>query len=127
MLLTIFLPQVIASAQTGRGKTGAYALPLLQSLLTSPPPPSSSSSSSLLTPHILILAPTASLAHQITSEIQSLSTGLGIRVASVYDCRKRADILIGTPAKLLSHVQENEKNNKTLDLSHVRTLVLDEW
>ena len=63
---------VIGLAQTGSGKTGAFALPILQSLLDAPQGF-----------HSLILSPTRELAMQIAEQIETLGAGVGARTATV--------------------------------------------
>lgn len=117
---------VLGSAQTGSGKTAAFALPLLQQLLDSP-------ASGPRRVQALVLAPTRELAAQIGESIRSLAQHLPIslKIAVVFGgvsinpqmmgLRGGADIVVATPGRLLDLVQHN-----ALKLSHVRTLVLDE-
>ena len=115
---------LVGTARTGTGKTLAFALPLLQQLLTRP----------ALVPHktrVLILAPTRELALQIQATFTSLLPGLPLRVASIFGgvgygpqqdaLRKGTDIIVACPGRLLDHLQ-----NKIADLSHVEHLILDE-
>jgi ATP-dependent RNA helicase RhlE len=117
---------LLASAQTGSGKTAAFALPLLQKLeqttLTSP--------RRLLA---LVLVPTRELAAQIGDDIRSLSQHLpqAMKVSTVFGgvsinpqmmaLRGGTDIMVATPGRLLDLVDHN-----AVSLSHVNTLVLDE-
>lgn len=113
---------IIASAQTGTGKTAAYVLPCLQLLSTK---------KSNNKPRILILAPTRELASQITKVIGIYGKFLKINIASFvggvsYDRQLKElsrpiDIIIATPGRLIDHMK-----NKRLDLSHIEILILDE-
>lgn len=111
---------VIAEAQTGTGKTLAFLLPMIQSFDSN-------------TKHIqgLIITPTRELARQITSEAKKISENMDLNILSVYggqDLKKQlnklknnVDLIIATPGRLIDHL-----NRKTIDLSHLKTLVLDE-
>ncbi len=113
---------VLAGAQTGTGKTAAFTLPVLQRLLAD---------RSTGKPRALILAPTRELAVQVADSVRAYGKGLGLKHTCVYGgvnfgaqikaIRGGLDILIATPGRLLDHV-----NQKTLDLSDVKTLILDE-
>jgi ATP-dependent RNA helicase RhlE len=117
---------VLASAQTGSGKTAAFLLPLLQQLLQSPV-------SKPIPLRALILAPTRELAMQIAEAAQSyavhLSTPLkivcvvgGVSInPQMMKLRGGADMVIATPGRLLDLVEHN-----ALHLSSVKALVLDE-
>ena len=117
---------VLGSAQTGSGKTAAFALPLLQRLQEGSP----------LTPRrtrALILVPTRELAAQVGEVIRSLAQYLVLppKVAVVFggvsinpqmmSLRGGADVVVATPGRLLDLVQQN-----ALGLSSVSVLVLDE-
>jgi len=112
---------VMGLAQTGTGKTAAFALPILQRLLEEPG----------RGPLVLILAPTRELAIQINEEIRLLakfvdieSTTLfgGVPIGSQLRALKRdPEILVGCPGRVLDLLQQRK-----LDLGGVDTLVLDE-
>jgi len=112
---------IIAQAQTGTGKTAAFAIPILERI-------DFNVDKSI---KALIVTPTRELALQIYEEIKSLRGNRKIKVATVYggqsmerqlkDLAKGVDIVVGTPGRLLDHI-----NRKTLDLSNVKYLVLDE-
>ncbi len=113
---------VIASAQTGTGKTAAFVLPALHRL--------SLQKSSKKT-CVLILTPTRELASQITKaaslygkylrfNIVSLVGGMPYH-AQIRDLARGADIIVATPGRLLDHIEQ-----KRVDLSHIEMLVLDE-
>ncbi|OLP15877.1 ATP-dependent RNA helicase RhlE [Leptolyngbya sp. 'hensonii'] len=116
---------VLASAQTGTGKTAGFTLPLLQRLSTIQP------DRRHRTPRALILTPTRELAAQVNDSVNIYGKYLPLRSAVVYGgvsigpqiqaLRQGVDILVATPGRLLDHL-----NQKTLDLSQVEILVLDE-
>ena len=111
---------VIGQAQTGTGKTAAFGLPILQHV-------------DVKEEHIqaIVVSPTRELAIQTQEELYRLGKDKRAKVQVVYggaDIRRQIkllkhvpQILVGTPGRLLDHI-----NRKTVDLSHVRTLVLDE-
>src|SRR5215467_937963 len=113
---------VVATAQTGTGKTLAFTLPIL-STLTSKPLASR--------PQALILSPTRELALQIHQTFQLLSPGTGIRAAVVVggmseagqlkSIRQGAHIIIATPGRLCDFLDRN-----LVDLAGIRIVVLDE-
>jgi ATP-dependent RNA helicase RhlE len=119
---------LMAGAQTGTGKTAAFALPTLQRLA----PHASTSASPARHPiRVLVLAPTRELAIQVEESFRDYGKHLPIRTAIVYGgsdmnaqilaLRKGVEILVATPGRLLDHVQ-----NKTLMLNQVSVLILDE-
>lgn len=117
---------VLGSAQTGSGKTAAFALPLLQQL-------ENTASESPRRARALILVPTRELCAQVGEEIRALAAHLArpVKVAIVFGgvsinpqmmrLRGGADVVVATPGRLLDLVDHN-----ALALSHVTTLVLDE-
>ncbi len=115
---------LLASAQTGTGKTASFTLPLLQRLTSGP-------GNGRRAPRALILTPTRELAAQVGDSVKTYGKYLPLRTAIVYggvkigpqfkQLRQGVDILIATPGRLLDHV-----NQRTVDLSHVEILVLDE-
>ena len=116
---------VLAGAQTGTGKTAGFTLPLLQRL--------SESRSGDQRRHVrsLILTPTRELAAQVAESVSIYGRHLPFRTAVIFGgvsinpqiakLRNGVDVVIATPGRLLDHVQQ-----KTLDLSRVEILVLDE-
>ena len=110
---------VIGPAQTGTGKTAAFALPILQNF----------------TPgrHVqaLILAPTRELALQVADSMTVYGKHLEVRILAVYGgqpygpqisrLNRGVDVVVGTPGRLLDLIERN-----ALNIKHVRTLVLDE-
>ncbi|MBS4749498.1 DEAD/DEAH box helicase [Granulicatella sp. zg-ZJ] len=111
---------VIGQAQTGTGKTASFGLPMLEKIDTS---------------HRviqgLVIAPTRELAIQTQEELFRLSKDKRVRVNVVYggsdigrqikQLKDVPHILVGTPGRLLDHIKR-----KTISLSHIETLVLDE-
>ena len=111
---------VIGQAQTGTGKTAAFALPMLNNI----------------TPGLgkvqgLVLAPTRELAMQVAKAVYEYGSLINIRVLSIYGgqpygrqisrLRKGVDIVVGTPGRMLDLIKRG-----SLDLSHVQVVVLDE-
>lgn len=107
-------------AQTGTGKTAAFGLPLLQKL-----------DRGVQGVQGLVVAPTRELALQVAGALSDYGRFAGVRVLAVYggtaygpqigSLRRGVDIVVGTPGRLLDLVRKG-----ALDLSQVRTLVLDE-
>ncbi len=139
------IPHVLAGrdlealAQTGTGKTAAFVLPLLQRL-TNPTNPTANPAADPSTPlqrvthtapRVLVLVPTRELAAQVQESVRLYGKHTGIRSLAVYGgvgvnpqiqtLRRGVDILVATPGRLLDHVSQ-----RTVDLSKVQTLVLDE-
>lgn len=119
---------LMAGAQTGTGKTAAFALPTLQKLL----PFASTSTSPAKHPiRALILTPTRELAIQVEESFKVYAQHIPIKSLVVFggvDIRTQiphlktgVEILVATPGRLLDHVEQ-----KTLNLSQVQMLVLDE-
>jgi ATP-dependent RNA helicase RhlE len=117
---------LLAAAQTGTGKTAAFALPLLQKLHEDQPNPRGSRA-----PRALVLVPTRELAAQVQQSIADLGTHLRQQSALIFGgvsprpqidlLRRGVDIVVATPGRLLDHA--NERN---IDLRSVRYLILDE-
>ena len=116
---------VLAGAQTGTGKTAGFTLPLLQRL-------SGKDVGNGFRPvRALVLTPTRELAAQVGESVSTYGKYLNMRSAVIFGgvnvnpqiamLRRGVDILVATPGRLLDHV-----NQKTLDLSKVEILVLDE-
>ena len=113
---------LIASAQTGTGKTAAFLLPILQQLLVGKPSDG---------PRALVVTPTRELAAQIGDMAKRYGKHLNLRSGVVFggvrmepQKRKLAgnlDLLIATPGRLLDHV-----SRKQAPLNHIRSVVLDE-
>lgn len=112
---------VLGQAQTGTGKTAAFALPVLSNI-----------DLQQIKPQALVLAPTRELAIQVAEAFQSYSSKIpGFRVLPVYGgqpygqqlsaLRRGVHIVVGTPGRVIDHLDRS-----TLDLSELKTLVLDE-
>ncbi|MBI3417472.1 MAG: DEAD/DEAH box helicase [Verrucomicrobia bacterium] len=111
---------VIGSAQTGTGKTAAFALPILTKL-----------QHHATTPRVLILEPTRELAAQVETAVRDFCRFTDLRVAVMYGgvgygaqreaLRTGVDILVATPGRLLDHLGQG-----TCRLDHIKYLVLDE-
>ncbi len=119
---------LLAGAQTGTGKTAGFVLPILQRLSTRPAPRTENGRKPVRT---LILTPTRELAAQVEESVRvygkySKQTsmvvygGVGIN-PQITQLKRGVDILVATPGRLLDHHQQ-----RTVDLSHVEILVLDE-
>lgn len=119
---------VMGAAQTGTGKTAAFALPILHRLM---PFANTSASPARHPVRALILTPTRELADQVYESVALYSSRVPLRAAVVFggvDIRPQRDalrqgceVLIATPGRLLDHVEQ-----KNVNLSQVGLLVLDE-
>ena len=115
---------LMASAQTGTGKTAAFVLPALHRLLTNPAKPGHG-------PRVLVLTPTRELATQVTEAIRDLGRSSRLRSAAIVGgmpyppqikmLREPLDLLVATPGRLIDHFE-----NGRLDFSRLEMLVLDE-
>ncbi|WP_108252805.1 DEAD/DEAH box helicase [Planctomonas deserti] len=112
---------VVGLAQTGTGKTAAFALPILSRLDVTQK-----------TPQALVLAPTRELALQVCEAFESYAAHLrGVHVLPVYGgqaygvqlsaLRRGVHIVVGTPGRIMDHLEKG-----TLDLTQLKYLVLDE-
>ena len=120
---------LIGQARTGTGKTLAFGIPVVQRSISPKDPDYVDIPQGK--PQALIVAPTRELALQVSSDLALASKDLGLRVLTVYggvgyDTQLDAleagvDIVVGTPGRLIDLA-----NRKSLDLSHVHALVLDE-
>ncbi len=111
---------IIGQAQTGTGKTAAFALPMIQTIQTGQK-------------YIqgLVLVPTRELATQVAGAISDLGRHTGVNVLAVYggqaygsqigQLRRGVDIVVGTPGRLLDLIYRS-----VLDLGGIRTVILDE-
>jgi ATP-dependent RNA helicase RhlE len=116
---------ILAGAQTGTGKTAGFTLPLLQRL------GATTRSNGRRGVRALILTPTRELAAQVEASVRTYGRHLPLSSAVIFGgvkinpqidkLRRGVDILVATPGRLLDHVGQ-----KTLDLSRVEILVLDE-
>src|SRR5690606_35720962 len=112
---------VVGMAQTGTGKTAAFALPIMQRL-----------DISQKTPQALVLAPTRELALQVSEAFEAYAArtknvhvlpvyggqGYGVQLSAL---RRGVHILVGTPGRIMDHLDKG-----TLDLSELKYLVLAE-
>jgi ATP-dependent RNA helicase DeaD len=112
---------VLGQAQTGTGKTAAFAVPMLQRIdLTQ------------VVPQVLVLTPTRELAIQVAEAFERYATGLdGLRVTAIYggqdytlqfrDLDRGVHVVVGTPGRVMDHMRRG-----SLKLDGLRGLVLDE-
>jgi len=111
---------LIVQAQTGSGKTGAFGIPIVESI-----------DIELAETQAIVLLPTRELANQVAAELDQLSTHRGVRTLPIYGgvaygpqlegLERGAHIVVGTPGRILDHLK-----NRRMDLSHTGILVLDE-
>ena len=111
---------LIGQAQTGTGKTAAFALPMIEHV-----------DPNARYPQALVMVPTRELAVQAAGQIQTLSKGLGLRVVPVYGgqpidrqfraLKDGAHIVVGTPGRVQDHIRRG-----SLDLSRTTFCALDE-
>jgi ATP-dependent RNA helicase DeaD len=112
---------LVGQARTGTGKTAAFGLPLLQRL-----------DPAERRPQALVLTPTRELALQVAAALSSYATELPqVKVLAIYGgadfreqllhLRRGVQVVVGTPGRVMDHIRQG-----TLDLSALRTLVLDE-
>ncbi|WP_209722771.1 MULTISPECIES: DEAD/DEAH box helicase [Asticcacaulis] len=116
---------LLGIAQTGTGKTAAFALPIVQGLMRNRIIPAPKSV------RTLILSPTRELASQIAQSFETYSKGLGLHIATIYGgvkygpqykaLARGVDVLVATPGRLIDHIEQ-----KTVDLRGVEFFVLDE-
>ena len=116
---------ILANAQTGTGKTAAFALPVLQQMVDRPQPTLAG------TPRALILTPTRELAQQLEETIKRYAQFLPLTVYALYGGVKISaqqkklkagiDIVIATPGRLLEHMEQGN-----VKLSGIEFVVLDE-
>ncbi len=124
--LAVFEPasrgrDLVVQARTGTGKTAAFGLPLVDSLVRR----------GVEAVQALVLCPTRELALQVTREVEALAKHRGVKCAAVYggapmpkqvaEIRAGAQVVIGTPGRVLDHLHRG-----TIDPERVRALVLDE-
>ncbi|CEO95599.1 RNA helicase [Plasmodiophora brassicae] len=112
---------VIGLAETGSGKTAAFAIPVLQALLASPQKMFAA-----------VLAPTRELAFQIQEQFEALGSTIGVKVACLVGgidmiqqaiaISRNPHIIVATPGRLVDHLQ----NTKGFSLANLKFLVLDE-
>ncbi len=121
---------LIGQARTGTGKTLAFAIPILQRVIA-PKDPDFDELVAPGKPQALVIAPTRELALQVAGDLTLAGKNRGTRTLTVYGgvpyepqldaLASGVDIVVGTPGRLLDLA-----GRRTLDLSHVKVLVLDE-
>ncbi len=121
---------LIGQARTGTGKTLAFGIPVLQRSIA-PHDPDFPDLAAPGKPQALIVAPTRELALQVSSDLQLAGKDRGIRVLTVYGgvpyepqleaLESGVEVVVGTPGRLIDLM-----NRRALDISHVKSLVLDE-
>jgi superfamily II DNA/RNA helicase len=121
---------LIGQARTGTGKTLAFGIPVLQRSVA-PHDPDYEQLAAPGKPQALIVAPTRELALQVSGDLKVAGHDRGIRVLTVYGgvpyegqldaLSTGVDVVVGTPGRLIDLM-----NRKALDISHVKSLVLDE-
>ena len=109
---------VIGQSKTGSGKTGAFGIPIVEKAVKG------------VKSQALILAPTRELAKQIAGDISKFSDHKGLRVQTIYggvsmrpqiEGLKRAEIIVGTPGRILDHIKRGNFYTKNIE-----SFVLDE-
>ncbi|HEX5861207.1 MAG TPA: DEAD/DEAH box helicase, partial [Nocardioides sp.] len=120
---------LIGQARTGTGKTLAFGIPVLQRSIAPKDPDYSEIPQGK--PQALVVAPTRELALQVSKDLHLAGADRGLRVLTVYGgvgyepqldaLKSGVDIVVGTPGRLIDLA-----NRRSLDLSHVHALVLDE-
>ncbi len=109
---------IVAQARTGSGKTASFAIPLIELV---------NEDSGI---EAIILTPTRELAIQVADEIESLKGNKNLKIAKIYGGKaiypqikalKKANIVVGTPGRILDHI-----NRGTLNLKSVKYFILDE-
>ena len=120
---------IIGQAKTGTGKTLGFGIPLLQNTVAPGEP--NPKNREIGRPQALVVLPTRELAVQVAKDLETASVKRPIRILTVYGGRayepqiealeKGVDVVVGTPGRLIDLMRQ-----KYLDLSQVRTAVLDE-
>ncbi|MFJ5705914.1 DEAD/DEAH box helicase, partial [Streptomyces sp. NPDC093105] len=124
---------VIGQAKTGTGKTLGFGLPILERVTVPADVEAGRARPDQLTeaPQALVVVPTRELCQQVTNDLLTAGKVRNVRVLAIYGGRayepqvealqKGVDVVVGTPGRLLDLAGQRK-----LDLSHVKTLVLDE-
>ncbi|MEU8964241.1 DEAD/DEAH box helicase [Streptomyces sp. NPDC048491] len=124
---------IIGQAKTGTGKTLGFGLPILERVTVPADVEAGRATKDRLTntPQALVVVPTRELCQQVTNDLLTAGKVRNVRVLAIYGGRayepqvealkKGVDVIVGTPGRLLDLAGQ-----KKLDLSHVKTLVLDE-
>jgi len=118
---------LLAGAQTGTGKTAAFALPLLERLFVAPTAPTGGKRK----PRALILTPTRELAAQVHDSVRGYAKHLRVHSTTIFGgvgmgpqidaLRRGVDLIVATPGRLMDHMER-----RGVDLSGIEILVLDE-
>ena len=113
---------LMAQAQTGTGKTAAFAIPILEQLQPH---------RGRIVPQSIVLVPTRELAVQVRDEFAKLALGRKANIVALYggkpirkqteQLQQGADVIVGTPGRILDHL-----DRRTLNLAGIRIAVLDE-
>lgn len=121
---------MIGQARTGTGKTLAFGVPLLQHLIL-PGSDDFEDFADYGKPQALVMTPTRELALQVSADLVVASARIGARILTIYGgvgyddqlatLASGVDVVVGTPGRLLDLA-----NRRSLDLSHVQVMVLDE-
>ena len=116
---------ILGIAQTGTGKTAAFALPILHRLAAEPKQPQPKGC------RVLVLSPTRELASQIAQSFKTYGASSNIRIATIFGgvanrpqvnaMRRGVDCIVATPGRLIDHLQQG-----TIELTGTEILVLDE-
>ena len=111
---------LVIKSKTGSGKTAAFSIPIIQNIKWDK-----------REPQVLVLTPTRELAIQVKEDMFNIGRFSRIKVEAVYgkssfesqakQLKQRTHVIVSTPGRLIDHVV-----NKTVDLSHISTLVIDE-
>jgi len=119
---------MLAGAQTGTGKTAAFALPLLERLFVAN---ATAPANAKRKPRALILTPTRELAAQVHDSLRTYAKHVRMFSATIFGgvsmgpqmdaLRRGVDVLVATPGRLIDHMER-----RTVDLSGIEILVLDE-
>ena len=114
---------ILGGAQTGTGKTAAFALPIINKLTDNKNPGK--------LPRALVITPTRELANQVAESFKTYSHFLNLRIITIFggvnikrqysEIRNGADVVVATPGRLLDHLQQ-----QTIKLSNIEVLILDE-
>ncbi|MEA3490692.1 MAG: DEAD/DEAH box helicase [Campylobacterota bacterium] len=122
---------LLASAQTGTGKTAGFVLPVMQMIMQKKEQQPNRDESTSIAVRALILVPTRELAKQVAEHTEAYSRYLSLKSTAIYggapiaaQARRLAegvDIVVGTPGRVLEHLGENN-----LDLKSVDYFILDE-
>ncbi len=111
---------LIVQARTGSGKTGAFGIPIVESVDPSNP-----------APQALVMAPTRELANQITKEVTALGVHRGVKTLAVYGgigyaaqleaLRTGVQVIVGTPGRILDHLGSGR-----MSFDNVKRMIFDE-